>query len=107
MAPITLMPHEDIKGKFMIVAKVTAVAGREEELETLLKAVVKESNDELSCLTYRAARGPGDQSKIFTVIEEYVSRDALTLHRAGKAYLALRNSGTVEKTDVNFFEELQ
>lgn len=42
---------EDIKGKFMIVAKVTAVAGREEELGTLLKAVVMESNEEPSCLT--------------------------------------------------------
>ncbi|KAI5474919.1 hypothetical protein MNV49_002202 [Pseudohyphozyma bogoriensis] len=109
MAPITLMPHDDIKGKFMIVAVMQCQKGKEEEMAKLLRAVRDYSNDknhEPLTLTYRVTRGAGDKSSEFTVIEEYAEREGLKHHRTSEPYLALRNSGIIDSTVVTFYEEL-
>ena len=82
----------------MVIAKVTAKEGRAEEMRELLKAVAKESAEEPGCLTYRPTRGTGDQSHVFTIVEEYKSREDLTLHRTGKVSSAFQKSSATVPT---------
>ncbi|KAL7004230.1 hypothetical protein EMMF5_006236 [Cystobasidiomycetes sp. EMM_F5] len=109
MAAAPPMPHEDIKGRFYTIAHVTAKPDKADEFARLMKDVEAYCNDksnEPGTISYRALRGAGPESNKFVVVEHYENRDALTHHRTGGPYLALRSSGTVEGMQLHFLQDL-
>ncbi|KAK7054667.1 hypothetical protein VNI00_003130 [Paramarasmius palmivorus] len=98
-----------VKGKFILIATVTAKEGKADELQKHLAAVreVANSSQEPGTLTYRTARGFGEESNKFVVVEEYENPAVLAHHASSAQYLALKESGVAAEISIALFDEFQ
>lgn len=55
--------------------------GREKELEAALRELMRETNQEAGCMTYRAHRDPDDPQRYF-LYEHYADEAALKTHQS-------------------------
>ncbi|KAK7037258.1 hypothetical protein VNI00_011249 [Paramarasmius palmivorus] len=105
---VSVLP-ENFQGKFFLIVLATAVEGKADELERLIAAVSRSSNDpskEPDTLTFRATRGLGPDNEKFTIIEEYPSLKAWEYHQGTEAYEALKESGLLADVSLSFTKEI-
>lgn len=81
--------YENIKGKIILHAQVTAQEGQADKVASLLKAIQEysTSDKEPGCLTYRVCRSEND----FFVFEEYANGDAVQEHFNLEGFKSLVN----------------
>ncbi|KAJ8087686.1 hypothetical protein PM082_006521 [Marasmius tenuissimus] len=99
---------DDYDGKFIITVEAIAKDGKADELQKLVSTVRAHSTNpqlEPETLTYRVARGFGDESNKFTLIEEYANKKAWEYHMTTQEYQNLINSGTFESVTQSFSKE--
>ncbi|KAK1230811.1 hypothetical protein PQX77_006083 [Marasmius sp. AFHP31] len=104
---MSLSPPAEIKGKFFMLAEITAVEGKGDDIQKYLSAISKiaHSSDEPGTLLYRTTRGVGSDSNKFTVIEEYADKAALDHHLSSDAFKSLVGSGAIANVQATFREE--
>ncbi|ESK90650.1 protein tprxl [Moniliophthora roreri MCA 2997] len=96
------------QGKFVLVVVATAAEGKADELQRLITAVSRSSNDpdkEPDTLTFRATRGLGVDSNKFTIIEEYRNMKAWEFHQSTEAYKTMKESRTIADVTLSFTQE--
>ncbi|KAK1229961.1 hypothetical protein PQX77_006955 [Marasmius sp. AFHP31] len=99
---------DNYNGKFIITVEAVAKDGKADELQKFvspLRAHSTNSQLEPETLTYRVARGFGDESNKFTIIEEYTNKKAWEFHMATQEYQNMINSGTIESVTQSFSKE--
>lgn len=75
-------------GKVAVLARITAVPGKREELVTALKAAIDNANTEAGTLLYICHLDP-DNADGVVFYELYTDRDAFTLHGNSDAFKAI------------------
>ncbi|KAJ8080089.1 hypothetical protein PM082_016917 [Marasmius tenuissimus] len=104
---MSLAPPAEIKGKFLMLAEVTAVEGKGDDIQKYLSAISKVANssEEPNTLSYRTTRGVGSDSNKFTVIEEYADKAAMDHHLSSDAFKSFFGSGAIANVQATFREE--
>lgn len=74
-----------------IVAVLTAKAGKEQQVEQILRACVQPSRAEDGCLSYVLNRCI-EQAGRFVFVERWASHEAIALHRHMPHYTAMANA---------------
>ncbi|KAL0568174.1 hypothetical protein V5O48_013811 [Marasmius crinis-equi] len=111
-APLTrraLPLPADHQGKFVMFVEVIATPGREDELGELPHDIQVQANDpelEPETLTYRLARGFGEESNKYWILEEYLEPSSLAYHQSTPVFLAMKNSGAIDVATENYAGEI-
>lgn len=74
-----------------VVAVLTAKAGKEQQVEQVLRACVQPSRAEDGCLSYVLNRCT-EQAGRFVFVERWASHEAIALHRQMPHYTAMANA---------------
>ncbi|SEC23152.1 putative quinol monooxygenase [Pseudomonas anguilliseptica] len=74
-----------------VVAVLTAKAGKEQQVEQILRACVQPSRGEDGCLAYVLNRCI-EQAGRFVFVERWASHEAIALHRQMPHYTAMANA---------------
>lgn len=96
-------------GSIIIVAKMKAKAGMEEQVKSELGALVKATLSEPGCIRYTLHRSQGDPAS-FLFYEEWASKEALGAHSKSphfKSFGAKAKELLAEPPDISFWQAVK
>lgn len=93
-----------MENNFVCIATFVAKDGCEDELNSILTALIKPSRGEEGCLSYDLCRSL-EKQKTFTVIEKFVDKHAFEIHGQQNYLIEFKNTvgDLVESVSVNTF----
>jgi quinol monooxygenase YgiN len=100
---------QEVKGMFVLIAKLQAKPGKEKELETELKSVFAKVKDEAGTVSYVLHRAQDNAGK-FLFYEKYKDKAALDFHMKTpylQEMFARIADLTAGKAELEFYEDIE